>query len=414
MIFRQEAIDGARARISVPDRILGLRSSHLAGYVLAVLSAAILFAVIVKVPRRELAVGELVSSSGLQTLVALREGVVEKLYVREGQFVKRGDRIAKIVTDAVDGNGRRLAEAAHESATTELNIAQHQAASDMFDYEQKERAVRHQIAETRYALRRQESLRRNQEIAVDLARQDFDAVSHIAQSGFASKLQQRKFQTQLLQLQSQLDETDMERGKLKSGLEQSIAELSQNHSMIMQAKLKFEEAKRRFREKKSSIMFDRTSTILASRDGVVSEIDINDGEHVSAGELIALVSSGQDRHSEAVLWLPTRAAGMVVPGAQVNVSIDAFPAEKFGIVHGTVVRTTSAALSPEVLPTFLQSKEKMFKLHVRLSSSKLTADGRDHSFLPGMQIKADIVLENRTILQWIFKSVIAAKSRFNS
>ena len=60
----------------------------------------------------------------------------------------------------------------------------------------------------------------------------------------------------------------------------------------------------------------------------------------------------------------------------------------------------------------LSAKEPVYRVDVKLDQQSVTALGQDYALRPGMLVNGDLLLEKRTILEWIFEPVMQLKGRF--
>lgn len=103
---------------------------------------------------------------------------------------------------------------------------------------------------------------------------------------------------------------------------------------------------------------------------------------------------------EAELYVPTRAAGFVRPGTKVLLRYDAFPYQKFGQFKGQVseVSMTTIPLA-ELKPA--ASSEPVYRVRVSLDNQS-----QPSALKPGVQLSATLVLERRTLMEWIFEPLL--------
>jgi len=59
----------------------------------------------------------------------------------------------------------------------------------------------------------------------------------------------------------------------------------------------------------------------------------------------------------------------------------------------------------------LQAREPVYRVDVALDSQTVSALGQQLALRPGMLVNADLLLEKRTILEWIFEPVLQLKGR---
>jgi membrane fusion protein len=104
---------------------------------------------------------------------------------------------------------------------------------------------------------------------------------------------------------------------------------------------------------------------------------------------------------QAELFVPARAIGFVEPGQHVRILYDAFPYQHFGTYSGRVreisqtILTSSDAIGPIAL------KEPAYRVTVALDREDIDAYGKRIPLQPDMLLKADILLEKRSLISWL-------------
>ena len=111
------------------------------------------------------------------------------------------------------------------------------------------------------------------------------------------------------------------------------------------------------------------------------------------------------------MYIPTRAIGFVEIGQEVRLLYDAFDYRRFGTYVGRVVEISAAVLSPSETVLTMQTAEPTYRVTVDISKQTVTAYGQEFSLQAGMLLKADIILENRSLLDWIFDPLFALRGR---
>jgi membrane fusion protein len=137
---------------------------------------------------------------------------------------------------------------------------------------------------------------------------------------------------------------------------------------------------------------------------------VNQGQSTAADSPLATVlPKGSGMHVE--LLVPTRAIGFIKPGQEVLLRYEAFPYERFGQYKGAVtdigrnVWTQGEHIGP------LSAKEPVYRVDVKMERQNVSALGQDFALRPGMLVNADLLLERRTLLEWIFEPVMQLKGR---
>jgi membrane fusion protein len=57
------------------------------------------------------------------------------------------------------------------------------------------------------------------------------------------------------------------------------------------------------------------------------------------------------------------------------------------------------------------SREPLYRIKVRLASQSIDAYGHAEALKAGMQVEADILLDRRRLIEWIFEPLISLSGR---
>jgi membrane fusion protein len=90
---------------------------------------------------------------------------------------------------------------------------------------------------------------------------------------------------------------------------------------------------------------------------------------------------------------------------------DAFPYERFGQYRGKIVDIGQNVWTQGERVGPLSAKEPVYRVDVALDSQRVNALGQEFALRPGMLVNADLLLERRTLLEWIFEPVLQLKGR---
>jgi membrane fusion protein len=117
----------------------------------------------------------------------------------------------------------------------------------------------------------------------------------------------------------------------------------------------------------------------------------------------------KDGRLEARLFVPTRAVGFVRTGQEVRILYDAFPFQRFGAHAGRVTRVTRSVLTPTDLVAPIVPQEAVYEVTVKLAHQDVQADGVTVPLRADMLLKADIILERRSLLRWLLDPLLQAR-----
>ena len=116
---------------------------------------------------------------------------------------------------------------------------------------------------------------------------------------------------------------------------------------------------------------------------------------------------------EAQLLVPSSAIGFVEPGNRVVLRYQAYPYQKFGQQYGKVVQVSRSALSPAEAASLLGQNiaTPLYRVLVKLDHQSIDAYGKTEALKPGMALEADILLDRRSLWQWVFEPLYGLRER---
>lgn len=148
--------------------------------------------------------------------------------------------------------------------------------------------------------------------------------------------------------------------------------------------------------------------------GMVATQMVKAGQAVQAGQPLLSLLPGDGR-LEAELLVPSRAIGFIEPGDKVLLRYQAYPYQKFGHQPGQVARISRSALSrPGELGALVgnaQQGEPFYRITVALARQDVTAYGKAEPLKPGMLLDADVLGEQRRLIEWIFEPLYSLKGK---
>jgi membrane fusion protein len=104
---------------------------------------------------------------------------------------------------------------------------------------------------------------------------------------------------------------------------------------------------------------------------------------------------------QAELFVPSRAIGFVKPGQSVRILYDAFPYQHFGTYRGEIVDVSQTILTGADTGAPFKLNEPAYRVVAALERADIDADGKRIALQPDMLLKADIILERRSLMSWL-------------
>jgi membrane fusion protein len=366
-------------------------------------STTLLFLVFGHYTRRETVTGQLVPSAGLLKIAAASAGTITQLYVREGQTVKAGDKLFELTGHLYSTNFGET----HAIIAQKLNAQRSELKSDL---QQQEKLLRQRDA----SLRRQIKLLNSELIQVkgqlDIRKEVvagnkelYERIRPLMSNGYVSATQLQQYHLALLDAQGQLKSMLRQQFDIRQQLDIANQQLAQ---LPIEFTTKRNDIERQIAIVDQSIAQNDTQGEIvqrAARDGVVSTILFGAGQMVNAGQPLMSILP-LDSPLQAQLLVPSRAIGFIKQGGRVVLRYDAFPYQKFGQQYGSVTDVSRSALTPAEIRSLIgeEAQTPLYRVQVALDRQYVVAYGKDETIKPGMSLNADILLDRRTLLEWVF------------
>ena len=411
-LFRQEAIDAQREKF-LGEATIARPVPFWVFTLLAAGTAFLLISVAVwgQYTRRERVEGYLALDTGAARVLIPDAGRVIDLMVKEGDEVKAGDELAKISLERSTVSGASTSEAvAAEMQNRRTSLEKEQAQWRDLAAQQIEQA-RRRVKDLQNELTQVEREMKLQETRVKSTREQADRFKSLAGEKFVSDVAAKQKQDEVTDQEIKLQALRRQRAQVERDMGAAKMEEPQ---LELRARGQFDQVGRQISELKeglSQVEAKRESVIRAPMAGIVTNIGVNRGQSVAAdANLATVLPKGSGLHAE--LLVPTRAIGFIAKGSEVVMRYDAFPFERFGQYKGVItdigrnVWTQGERIGP------LSAREPVYRVDVSIERQNVAALGQEFQLRPGMLVNADLLLERRTLLEWIFEPVLRLKGRF--
>jgi membrane fusion protein len=152
----------------------------------------------------------------------------------------------------------------------------------------------------------------------------------------------------------------------------------------------------------------RAYTIRAPISGQVSTLEAVVGR-MADPQRLQLSILPVERVLQAELFVPTRAIGFVQSGQEVRILYEAFPYQEFGTYGGRVTKVTRTILTSSEISAPITLKEPAYKVTVALDRPDIDAYGERIPLQEDMLLKADLILDKRSLMKWLLGPVVSAR-----
>ena len=333
--------------------------------------------------------GIVIATAKTQEIQSANEGVIEEIYVTEGQIVKKGEIIAKLDESQFQAGFESIKS---KVAALEATIARLRAEvfKDKLTFTDLSKEYPDFISSQEELFkRRQEAL--NDEIRVlrnslSLARDELNLNIPLVKTGDIGTIELIKLKRQVADIEGQIV------NRQNKYFQESQAELT-----------KFEEELSTQKQE----LADKTVTlgraeIISSMDAIVNNILITTkGARVRAGDVIMELVPLDELVIEAKLS-PSEISFVNI-GQKASVKLDAYDFSIFGGFDGVVKHISSDTLVEKTN----KGEEFFFRVLISLDGKEITSKiGKKVIVSPGMTGQIDIITGERTVLTYLAKPVI--------
>ena len=373
--------------------------------------------------RKAHVVGVIVPDRGLLRLPSPAIGTVVERRVTEGASVQAGDVLFVVSVDrsTLKGDAQSAVQGSLDSRQRSLEDASRQ--NRILEQEQLA-ALTRQIEDMRRELQQMdlEADLQQQRLALALKAQakfetlqadNFVSSAHVQTKaeevlGLRAQVQalarqRTAHQREIGVLEAQRREKPLQALAQRGTIERGLAELAQ--------------------ESAQSDALQRI-VVRAPQAGVVTAVLAAPGDSVSpAAALASLLPEGAKMQAE--LFAPSSAVGFLRPDQAVQLRYQAFPFQKFGHHPGQVLQVSRTPLQAAELASLPLSAgftaapgsstppsgEPLYRITVALERQTVQAYGIAQPLVAGMQLEADVLLDRRRLIEWIFEPLLSVTGR---
>jgi|SRR5665213_574756 len=354
--------------------------------------------------------GYLTPDQGVLKLFAPQPGTLLELRVHEGQAVNRGDLLLVI-------SGERATPSQRETQATvsrELTLRKASLRDDAAQQQQRARQQRielqSRIASMHGELDQLDREQATQRSRVQLANATSERYRELKAAKFVSDLQFQQRTDELLDQQGRLQALERSSLVLQRDIKAAEGELLdlplKTQATVAGIERNILELDQQLAESESR----RRVAIVAPESGVATAILAEAGQAVTTSmPLVSIIP--KDAHLEARLFAPSRAIGFIEPGRTVLLRYQAYPYQKFGQYEGTVKSISKSPINPVDVQLPMPGAEPLYRITVALASQSAIAYGQPQSLQAGMQVEADVLLDRRRLIEWLFEPLYSLTGR---
>ncbi|MCA8895212.1 MAG: HlyD family type I secretion periplasmic adaptor subunit [Parvularculaceae bacterium] len=429
---------GERHGLALPIELEEGAPPQLAQSAMAVISGLVIlllvWANIAQVRELSIATGEIAPQGATREAAHFEGGIIEEILVKPGDTVTTGQALARLRTESGGGEYDRLsARGAGLAIRAERMSAQTEDRAPDFSKWKREwlPLVSEQQAIFNTALAQQEAT-----MATFVAKET-SAIAEVtkAEAEVSAKNDVLRYAEEQLAIQDELIgegftskqtylQTKSAVAEAKAGAVVARTRLDQARDALAAATAERAgaeaEYKNRIGEERASVLGelaelekpllslqDRSDrlTVRAPVDGIVNDVLVNGaGDVVRPGGVVAEITpTGAEFFAE--VRVNPKDIGHVAPGQKTDVTVTTFDPNRYGKITGEVSHISADSFTDE------RTGEPYYIAYIALSQQDIGKGHNIHKLASGMQVRAEIITQSRSLMQYILKPVARSLDR---
>lgn len=360
--------------------------------------------------RKETVSGYLKPDLGVARIAPQRNGTIVTLFVEDGQTVSAGQKLALISFDEYLQQGSNLSSqllGALEQQRTNLKL---RLSEYEISFRQQKAALEGRLANHKTQLNEIKSQQLVMAERLKLGEEKLSNFNHLHGLGHISNIELNNLRELVLTMKQQQKELQISYQSQQGQLIQLEAQYLALPTDYEQKKVQISTELSKLSQQQSEMSARSEVLLTAPVAGRVTNLVAELGSMAIAGKSILTIVP-ENSTLYAVLLVPTRAFGFIQPGQETRMRYEAFPYQRFGLYKGEIVNFSKSVLLPNEVSMPVPVNEPVYQVHVKLDSQAVKAYGSEVLLQSGMLLSADIVLEQRSLLHWLFEPILSLRGR---
>jgi membrane fusion protein len=402
-LFRQEVIEFQQhnrqwGRV-VP--LLPLSTRLMVWCVAAATAGVIAFLFFAQYARKEVASGYLAPVSGTARVFTSQPGTISAVYVQQGETVEKGQALLTVSTSQIAASGEDLNATILSTLNQQKQSLTRKIADEVHRTQSEQQRMTAQVQEHENILHQLDAQMIVQRARIGILEKIVETGAQLRAKGLVSEVDQRHREGALLEQRQALisftQQSTTRQGQL-SEVQFNLKQLS----FIQGDKIQSLRNELSAAEQRVAEVTGRSAYVVrAPVGGRLSLLQASVGQPADPRRVQLQIVPGNSP-LQAELFIPIRAIGFVEVGQDVRIQFDAFPYQRFGTYHGRISKVSQTVLLATDVEGPIALKEPAYMATVTLDRPDIIANGRRIPLQPDMSLRADIILEKRTLVDWIF------------
>ncbi|QGH62020.1 HlyD family secretion protein [Serratia proteamaculans] len=361
--------------------------------------------------------GYLTPDKGLSKIYPSQYGVIRKSFVIEGSKVKEGDTLFILSSErhTVDSEQASTQEKVSHEIKRRVTSLQRDLMATKRQYDGELITVQQSVVRVEESIQKLNNQKNNLKQVVAITKERLDKYSEIYNENYISLEQKERVREEFIEKKSRLDELDRE---ILNAKQEKTTRVQQIAKLKYSAESDIEKIKRELAQLEQDLLENETRReiiITAPVSGVITALNAWEGKYTDGNtSLASIIPDG----SRLVAWLyaPGRSIGFIRPDSEILLRYQPWPWQKFGQYPAiiTSISRSTFALS-ELTDELSRSNDfsgdpSFYRIIAKPMSEEINAYGQTYALRSGARLEASILLDKRTLLEWMFEPFLSLKN----
>jgi membrane fusion protein len=350
--------------------------------------------------------GHLVPDRGVIEVPAPQRGLLVELLVKPGDRVEAGQPLFRLQLDHTLGAADALTSSLQGSLEQQRSQLMAQLALQQTALQRSQTDAAGQTALLQTTLEHLQAMLQREQQLEQIRTQALQRTALLQQKGQLARVDLDAAQVQSLQQQQARQDLEVQILQQQTRLQELD---TRQHESLTQGQQRLQALQGELAE-----VHQRLARVAAEQETIqraplaarVSAVHLQTGMQVAPDQsVLALLPAASRLRAE--LLVPSAAIGFVGADQQVKLRFDAFPYQKFGMQQA---RLESVMQSPEP-PRPGDNSPPHYRVLARLEQQSVLAYGVAQPLMAGMQFTADVVVDERSLLEWLLEPLFSIRGR---
>ncbi|MEO0438904.1 MAG: HlyD family efflux transporter periplasmic adaptor subunit [Pseudomonadota bacterium] len=359
--------------------------------------------------RHETVRGTLVPRDGFSRIRPPVSGIIAKVSVKAGDVVEAGDRLIALHRDSQGKSGTGVAQASIESLRSRIGLMKERKRLNDLEYQTSKTGLEASLVGQRQIVAR---LKEQVDIRADvleLLKARHEKLAKLASTGHIALIDIEHSDQRFLEASLQSQEISAQIATHEALIKSKLSELDSLQLSHLQQQHSIEEKLFELNSQLIALEVRKETWIVAGHSGQIDSVSAVLGDFATPqNALLTLIPPNSSLMAE--MYLSGSAALLVKPKQSVHIKYDALPFQKHGTFEGLVESVSESVVPAPTGSAYNRSHASHFLVKASLAKQSIKSYGKVENLKAGMTFSADVIMEHRSLLDWLLDPLRAVTS----